>query len=366
LIRTRILLAACALALTVAAVLAACGDDDSDAASEDPQTVLEQTFENENTIASGNLDLSLSGSAEGEQGGSFEASLSGPFQGDPDDPTTIPELDVSASVSGEGAGQSVDFDGGVTITADNAYVEIRDQAYEIGEAQFAQIKDGLEAQTDTAESAEESSASFEELCTQALGQVGGDASACEIDFSTWLTNLTNEGTEEVGGAETVHVSGDANTEQILTDIGELAGMIPGASSQSFDPAQLGTFSDVVTEASIDVYSGTDDSLLRRLDASLTLDPSKLGIPVGIGIIEASLSFEIADLNEDQTIEAPADARPIQELGGGFDLGGLGGVGGLGLPGGGGGGGGATGLPDAEAQQCIEEAQTIDELNQCLK
>ncbi len=31
-------------------------------------------------------------------------------------------------------------------------------------------------------------------------------SACDIDISSWLTNLTNEGTEDVGGTETIHVA----------------------------------------------------------------------------------------------------------------------------------------------------------------
>ena len=64
---------------------------------EDPQTVLDETFNNDTKVTSGDLSLTASVSAEGEQGGSFEASLGGPFQGDPENPTAIPQLDWTAS-----------------------------------------------------------------------------------------------------------------------------------------------------------------------------------------------------------------------------------------------------------------------------
>ena len=75
--------------------------------------------------------------------------------------------------------------------------------------------------------------------------------------------------------ETVHISGDANVEQILTDVGDLASALPNASSSGFDPSQLQAASGVITDASIDVYSGVDDHLLRKLDANLTIDPSAI-------------------------------------------------------------------------------------------
>ncbi len=304
-------------------VAAGCGDDEP--SDEDPQTVLQDTLDNEESIASGNLDVSVSVSAEGRRGGSLEAGISGPFQGDPEDPAAVPQLDLDVSANGE-IGERLDFDQGVTVTEDNAYVEVQGRAYEVGRGRFSQLRDEIAAQTDSAESTEESSLSFEEFCIRTLEQAGGDASACEIDLATWLTNLTNEGTEEVGGAEAVHISGDADVEQILTDVGELVGAFAGPLLQGLDPSALGTFSELVTEASIDVYSGTDDRLLRRLEADLGLDPSALGLPLPIGAIEASVSIEIADLNEEQAIEAPADARSLDKLprGGPLDLDELGG------------------------------------------
>jgi hypothetical protein len=344
------------MALPIPAVVAGCGGG-SDSSSEDPQTVLDETFNNDTKVSSGDITLSASVNAEGSQGGQFQASLSGPFQGDPDNPNTLPQLDWTANVSGSGAGQSIDFAGGLTITDDNAYVTYKDQAYEVGTKEFAQIKDQVE-QAGTSSSA--SPTSFAEGCKQAIEQAGGDASACDIDFESWITNLTNEGDADVGGTSTTHISGDADVSKILSDIGNIASSIPSAASSGFDPSQLSLASGAIKDASIDVYSGTDDHVLRKLDANLTIDPSALGAPSDqIGQITVSFSVEIDGLNSDQTITAPENAKPIAELlqSSGIDLGALGGS----L-------GGATGSSgsgsNSDYLNCIQQAQTADQINQC--
>lgn len=340
----RSVFAICAIALPAGAVIAGCGGDD--ASDEDPQTVLDDTFNNDQTVSSGNLSISAGLSAEGDQGGSFEGSMSGPFQTDPDNSAALPQLDWTVTASGEGGGQSLDFEGGLVLTDDNAYVEYNGEAYEVGAEQFAQIKEQMEKEAGSVDT-ESTTASFQDACAQALEQAGAtNTSACEIDLQSWLTNLTNEGTEDVGGAESVHISGDVDVETMLGDLGELASAIPEASAQGIDPSQLSAFSSAVTEASVDVYSTTADDLLSKLEFNLAIDPSQIpgGASAGVDSINVDFAVEIAEMNEEQTIEAPADAKPIDELVGG--LGGLGGLpGGLdtgGLGGSTGGGGGAGG------------------------
>ena len=126
--RIRTALVVCALALPIPAAIAGCGGDDSSSSDEDPQTVLDETFNNDTKVTSGDLQLNASLSAEGDQGGQLDVSLGGPFQGDPNDENAIPQLDWTASLSGQGAGQSIDFSGGLVVTDDNAYVEYKDQA----------------------------------------------------------------------------------------------------------------------------------------------------------------------------------------------------------------------------------------------
>ncbi len=162
----------------------------------------------------------------------------------------------------------------------------------------------------------------------------------------------------------MHVSGDVDVTKMLTDIGSLAASIPGADAQGIDPSQLGAVSGAVTDASVDVYSGEDDHVLRKIDANLTIDPTQI-VPEGaipVSNIQIQFSVEIDGLNEDQTIEAPTDAKPISELLGdtGLDPSTLGGLGGASL-GGGSSGGGAAG---SSFEQCIQQASTPDEINAC--
>ncbi len=361
----RILLALCALAIP-GALVAGCGGDDDDTADADPQSLLEDTFGNDTKVTSGNLTLTASVNAEGKEGGTFEGSITGPYQGDPENVAAIPQVDWTASASGELAGQPLDFDGGLVLSEDNAYVEYNDTAYELGTETFAPLKEQIEAQADAEQL--ESGASFQTACEQALAQAGGgDVSACDIDLVSWLTNVTNEGTEDVGGAESTHLHGDANLDQILDDIGGIVAAVPGLSQQGFDPAQLQLLEGAIETATVDVYSTTDDNLLSKLDLNLTLDLTTLGTGVvPVSTVDVALGYEVADINEEQTIEAPSEAEPIDQLfsdlGIDFgDLGALGGLGGAGL-----GGGGGAGAPDLDAySQCVEQAGSdVDAINEC--
>ena len=84
------------------------------------------------------------------------------------------------------------------VTDDNAYVEYKDQAYEVGTTGVQRVQHSqMESQAQS--SGADAPAAFPEQCSNAIEQAGGDASACDIDFASWLTNLTNDGTEDVGG-----------------------------------------------------------------------------------------------------------------------------------------------------------------------
>ncbi len=371
----RTLLAVCAIAVAVPAVLAGCGGDDSDV---DPQTVLDETFNNDERVTSGDLSLSIGGSAEGEQGGSFEASLSGPFQGDPDNPNAIPQLDWTGSISGEGAGQSISFEGGITVTDDNAYVEYGGSAYEVGTETFSQFKQLTEQAA--AQQSETEGLSFSEAftqgCQQSLEAQGGDPSACEIDFSAWLTDLTSDGTEDVEGTETDHISGSLNVDTMLQDLIDLGTAVPEAAGTVPPEEQIQQVADAISEASFDLYSGTDDRILRGLDFNLAIDPSAIpdAEAAGVDSVDANFSMRLGAVNEEQTIDAPSDAQPLGDLLSqfGVDPGALGALGGLGgggaipeIPGVGGGGGSGGGAGNVDPYlDCLAEAQTPDEITAC--
>jgi hypothetical protein len=357
--RIRPLFALCAVAVAVPLGVAGCGSDDS-GSGDDPQTVLDETFNNDTTVTSGDLSLTASIDAGGEQGGSFDFTLGGPFQGITEDENAIPQLDWEVSATGEGAGQQIDFSGGLVVTTDNAFVEYNGEAYEVGTEQFTQIKDEFEAQAEAA-AGEDTQGTIQEQCATAIEQAGGDPSACaDFDPASWLTNETNDGNEDVAGTDTIHISADADVPTMLADIGNLAAAVPGADQQGFDPAQLDQVSGAVTEATIDVYTGAEDKVLRKLEVNLTIDPSAVvpeGVTVPVEDIQIAFAVEIAGLNEEQTIEAPADAKPIDELFGdvGIDPSSLGGLGGT-VPG---------ASEDGDAfQECMQQATTAEEINAC--
>ena len=369
--RTRSLFAAAVLALSVPAAIAGCGGG-GEGSDEDPQEVIDATFNNDEQVSSGVLDLSFDASA-GDQG-SFNASLTGPFQGDPDDPTAIPQLDLEATANGEGGGQNIDFGGGLTITDDNLYVTYNDQAYEVGTDTFDQLKTSFESAASSQDTnSGDAAASFQEGCEQAVEAQGGDASACDFELSGWFTDLSNDGTEDLDGTSVVHVSGSVDVGQMVSDLVGIAQTVPNASGQ-VDQAQIDQVTDAVSDASFDIYSGEDDDILRKLDVNVTIDPSAIGsTPVPVDSVDFGLSVALSDVNEDQTIEAPSGAKPLDELLSQFGLGfgGLGGLGGGGLGdlgglgGGTSGGTGGGGTSDAYLNCVADAGNNADEAAKCL-
>jgi len=362
--RTRTLLAA--LAVAVAIPVAGCGGDEE--SDEDPADVLEATFNNDETIESGVIDLTFDLSAEGDQGGSLTANVSGPFVSDPENPSGLGQLDLDVSLSGDGAAAEMlgDIEAGLTVTEDNLYVNYDGTDYELGTEAFEQLQAQQEEAAGAAES-EDAALSFQEGCEQAIEAQNGDPAACDFDVTAWFSDLSNDGTEDVGGADATHISGSLDVEQMLSDLFQLGASVPGATG-GVDPSliepQLGQISEAVSGATFDVYSATEDDTLRGLDFGLELDAAAIG-GAAAGVESAGISFsvEIADVGEEQTIEAPADAKPINDLAG--DLGGA--I--PGLPGAGaeipevGGGAGLEGVDP----QCIQEAAgDPDAIQKCLE
>ena len=327
--RFRVLLPVCAIILA-AALVAGCG-------GESPEDTLEQTFNAEESITSGVLDISLEATVQGGTGGSFSFSLNGPFQGG-DDPETLPELDLTADASLEVLGQAQAFSGGLVITADNAYVEYQEQAYEVGAQDFAQVQEALGSLVAQSGGEEDLSPTeaIRQSCETTADQTGGDPGVCEeIDFNAWTGELSEEEGVEIDGTATTKIHGDLDVDQIVQDfvkIGEASGDL-GAALPTDDQVQQ--VADAVTEASFDIYTGEEDHQLRGIDFRLGIDPAAVPAAGTLGIETVSINFaqRFTDINQPQTITPPAQARPIDELLNELDLGALGLLGGgLALPG----------------------------------
>lgn len=364
--RFRLLFAICAL-LAMAALLVACGGDDDGggAGNEDPQKVLDQTFSGDRDIDSGNLDLSFKVEASGDQGGNLDAQLSGPFEDR--GKGEVPGFDLTASAAITGSGDDdFSFDGGLLSTGDAAFVNYKGNDYEVDRSIFDQFRESIEQSAGQ----QQDQGSVEQL----FDQLGIE------DPKSLLINLQNEGTEDVEGTETIHISGDLDVRRLVDGLKNLLGGAGalgalGGGTDVPSPEELDQVADAIKEAHFDVYSGAEDKILRRLAVALTIEP-----PGGAtNRIEVALDFSIGDVNEPQTIEAPSGARPfsdlLRELG--VPPGALNQLGG-GLGGLGGGAGGDTGGPTApalpgaggnaeQAQEylnCIAKAQSAADLQRC--
>jgi hypothetical protein len=131
-------LAAVAVLLAATTALAACGGG-SDKSDESPQTVLDEaTLDG---IESGDIDLSLGLDAQGPEGGTIEASLSGPFQGE--GAGSLPQLDMDAKANGSIDGEKVNFQGGLVLLPNSAYVNYEGVEYEVDPTTFSFLESAL-------------------------------------------------------------------------------------------------------------------------------------------------------------------------------------------------------------------------------
>jgi hypothetical protein len=370
---------ALAVLVAVATALAACGGSDN--SDKSPEAVIENA-----TLAgiqSADLDLSLNIEASGKEGGNVEVSLSGPFtegaEGSP------PQLDMDAKVSGKMNGEDVDFDGGLVLLPNSAYVNYEGTEYEVDPTTYSFVESAIKQSQQQGNAGE-----------------GSGASACEdaasgIDIASFADNLANEGTADVGGTSTTKLSGDLDVSAGLAALVEVtedpacrsqlgAAGVPSASELAEAKQELGK---AVKTAHVDLYVG-DDDIVRRITVELDLAPeSDGGSPERV---RASFDLTLTGVNEEQEISAPGSARPLSdlfvklgvnplELAGalqGGDLGGLleglnGDVGGLGgLPGlesgstdGGSGEGGASGGFQSYSD-CIRSATSAADLQKCAE
>ncbi|HEY8465354.1 MAG TPA: LppX_LprAFG lipoprotein [Solirubrobacterales bacterium] len=361
---SRFSLLALVLALA-AAVFAACGggDDEGDG---DPAELLRTAFTEAQNLESAVLDLSIDGTLEGEQGGEFSVSVSGPTVAGGENDIGSADLDVSASATIAGIGaltggsDELSIEGGLVIADQKLYIEYDGETYVADENTFEQIAPGLG-----------------EILSAGTTRVDQE----QVDqFIENLSDLSNEGTEDVEGVEATHISGQLDAE----------GLQALAESQDED---LPTDFDLseLDPLQFDMWVGTEDNLMRRMQMALQMDAPEEAQDEGVDSIDFQMSITLSEVNEPQTIEAPKNARPLEELLGGlselfgpfsfsFSTGeqnlldpdaanGGSGNGGNGRNGGGGNGGGgngpAAGSPQ-EIAECLEQAgQDPEAIEACL-
>ena len=369
--RVRILSVFIAL-IALSAALAACGGGGSD----DPQTVVEEaTLKG---IESGKLDLAVDANVQGEKGGKVDVNLSGPFQSESE--AEYPELDLSFSSKGSLGGKDQNREGGLTLLGNKAYVAYEGTEYEVDSTTFNFVKSMLKQQ-----GGEQGKSSEIAACKEAAG---------DLELSDFVENLKSDGSAEVGGTSTTKVSGDVNGTGAFEAVSKLiedptcseqlsaAGPLPSAAE--LDKAK-NTVQDSLKSAHVDLYIG-DDHIVRRITAQATIEPPKSS-KSGAKRVELDLDLTLTGVNEEQTISAPPNSKPLSDLflklginpiellgafqnGGSQGLGslleGLGEAGGSGSNGGSGGGSGNSsgGGGQQSYYECLGEAHTPVDIQNC--
>ncbi len=296
--RFRILMLLAVLA-ALATAFAACGS--SDKSSEDPQKVIDSA--SLEGVKSGNIDLSLGIESEGEEGGDIDVSLSGPFQsGSKGD---LPQLALTASAKGSVEGEDIDFDGGLTLLSDRAFVNYEGTEYEVDPTTFGFVKSGFE-QAQQQGGAEANPADVTACQEAASGLKVGD----------FVDNLSNDGSADVGGTDTTKISGDLNVGGAIDAIIKLTEN-PACSSQLEAAGPLpideleearGELTGAVKKAHVEVYVG-DDDIIRKLAGEMTIEPKGSSDEK----VEVEFDLSLSGVNEEQDISAPSGAKPLEGL-----------------------------------------------------
>ena len=341
---------ALALAL-ISASLAACGGSGEN--KEDPQRVLTETFSNPTPIKSGNFDLDFRVETNGGASpGTFEAKLGGQFQSQAD-PNQFPQFDFDVSLRAESGSQTLSRSGGLTSTGTRGFVNVQGTEYAVPRQLFDRF-----------------TSTYSRLQSQGgANPQAGLLQRLNISLERWLTDLKNEGTEDVEGQQTIHISGKANVPQIVDDLKTIA-KDAGRSLGNVDVSRLDQLNTTIQSGEVDINTGETDKLLRRVGLEFNLKPPP-GTPGAPDSLEVHLQLNLADVNKPQTIQAPANAQPLNESalrGLGIDPSALGGGPGTGatLPE----SGGSTAAPSQSAaqtyQQCLSQASGVAALQRCAQ
>lgn len=267
----RLLPLVCAL---VVLLLSGCGGSDSGDA-------LSETAGNLDEIRSGTLTLRVlvegSGQFEGRAG--FE--LHGPFAFGASG--KLPQADMEyRRIAG-----AQETRAGFVSTGDSVFVESGGQTYRLPDSMVA----GLRSQESESD----------------------ESGLRELDIGDWMVDPQVSDGGAVGGAETDRVSSKLDVVAAVNDLLEVVrgvgvadlGRLTGRSAEQLRRA--------VKSSSVDVWTGKDDRLLRKLEIRADFaasGPAELEQALGqLGGARVTFLLEIDDPNEPVHVEAPADAVP---------------------------------------------------------
>jgi hypothetical protein len=330
--------------LLIGVVIAGCGEDDTEEVSQ----LLDKAFQTSIGSADVKLDIEVELDGIDELQDPIELSLTGPYESGDED--QIPSVDWDITVGA----QNQSFTANLTSTGDRAFVGFQGTDYEVSQATVEALNRQL-------------AASRKQDGERDLSDFG-------VSARDWIVDASDEGDEDVAGAETTHVSGKLDVTKVLEDLNTVvqeAAKLGGQIGQQAPPAltdeQKDQIEDVVDDPSFDAYIGKDDGRIHRLSADVEFEVPEDARDQAGGLEGGRVSFsiEFANIGSAQPISAPEDARPISELTQQLEslIGGA-----IGAPQSGGGGTAAPSEPqtDAEKQKAYDECVKTDPSDESVK
>jgi hypothetical protein len=284
--------------IALAAGLAACGTSTGSGA-ESASTLLKQTFTGTHHVNSGDLSLNLTVAPSGSTTltGPISLSFAGPFQSR--GPGKLPAEDFTISVSALGKSGSI----GLLSTGTAGYVTLQGTSYQLPAATFQKL-----------------ASSFSRLSSPGTASGSATLSSLGIDPLKWLTAPTTVGDEIVAGAQTTHIRASVNVVALLADVNKILAKAASASGSTTLPTAISQatrqrIAGEIKSPSVDVWTGTSDKTLRKLEINLSLPVSGTASTALGGIKSAALGLTVqyANLNQPQTVAAPTNLRPFTEL-----------------------------------------------------
>ena len=269
-------------ALALAAVsLAACGGSGGDA-----EDVLAETADNLEEIESGTLAMRLVVTPKGEDAETVGFELRGPFSLEGPGEFPVARIEYT-QIRGSERGTVT-----VVSTGRKAFVEVDGQAYELPPEQATQLRQaGRELEQG-----------------EGLGELGVD---------DWIVDPELSDGGEVGGTETDRISAELDVSAAALDLVELGRGLAQGSLDGLSEADRRTIERATRSAKLELFTGKDDRLLRRLDLDVDLGfdvPGDLRAALG-RLVGARIDFELTvdDPNEPVEVAEPEDVLPYTEL-----------------------------------------------------
>ena len=270
-----------ALMFLVVALLAGCGGGDR------ANQVMSDAAGSLGKLRSGNLTLRLVVTPREGTKGRIGFELRGPFALQPGG---LPVAKIAyTQIAGARQGSAT-----FISTGTKAYAVVNGKAYELP-------------------------ASSTNTLRQAAGGSGSSNTFAELRIDNWVKDPVVTDGGQVGGAETMRVSGDLDVVAAANGLLDLLRQL-GRNAPTIAGDQAEQLEDAVKSSSFELWSGTDDHLLRRLllKADLGLDvPPSLRRVLG-SVVGAKIDFELAvsDPNKPVSVAPPTNPLPSSQLPGG--------------------------------------------------